>query len=280
MLTPWLKTLFGTSQNRASKIVNVYVLRTHVWNDHTNYMFEQMQQQLGRANVFVLFDKSNGAPGVPHTNWNAPARTSGPQVITISEDECAQINQLHNKGEHNGSMHRAEAHIYACYKAIRQPYDFLWFIEYDIYSKDLGKALHPFDKIKADMLTTTFGISRYNRATRKWFWWEHLDGEISTIPLKKRRRCFFPINRFSKKFLQVIAENLSVNSGFCEVYFPTLCRLRGLSLKFFPKKLFGTFRYQPSIPEEEVLKIRHDDHRLYHPVKQLNVKALKGEDLN
>jgi hypothetical protein len=238
-----------------------------------------MQQQLGKANVFMLFDKSNGAPGSPHVNWDAPAGSLGQQIITISEMECEHINQLHNKGEHNGSMHRAEAHVYACYKAIRQPYDYLWFIEYDIYSKDLGKALHSFDRTNADLLTTTIGSSWYNWTSRKWFWWDKLDGEMSSTPMKKRRRCFFPINRFSKKFLQVVAENLSKNSGFCEVYFPTLCRLSRLSLKFFPKNLFGTFRYQPSIPEEEVLKIRHNDYRLYHPVKQLNVEALKKENL-
>ena len=273
-----LKKLFTSFRALPSEIVNVYVLRTHLWNEHTTYVFEQMQAQLGSGNVFLLFDATHGVPATPHINWDAPNGTSGHQIITISEQECAQINRLHSTGEHNGSMHRAEAHVYACYYAIRQPYDYLWFIEYDVYSKDLAKALHPFDKISADMLTTTIGPSRYNWITRKWFWWDKLEGEISNIPTKQRRRCFFPINRFSKKFLEVLSENLSKNSGFCEVYFPTLCHLRGLTFQSFPKSLFGVFRYQPSIPEAEVQKIKQNDYRLYHPVKQLNVNALRGEN--
>jgi hypothetical protein len=142
----------------------------------------------------------------------------------------------------------------------------LWLIEYDVYSNDFKEALHPFNDVDADMLTKIY-TSKYNWRNKKWFWWDKLEGEISNVPMEQRRRCFFPINRFSKKFLQVIEQNLSKSSGYCEVYFPTLCHINGLILKSMPSNTFGTFRYQPAIPYHEIESIKKQDYRLYHPVK-------------
>jgi hypothetical protein len=105
--------------------------------------------------------------------------------------------------------------------------------------------------------------------TRRWYWWSKLEGEISKVPKNKRRGCFFPINRFSKRFLEVLEQNLSRSSGYCEVYFPTLCHVNGLVLKSMSLRAFGTFRCTPNMTTEEVQKIKPDDHRMYHPVKNL-----------
>jgi hypothetical protein len=171
-------------------------------------------------------------------------------------------------------MYKVEAPVYACYKAIKRPFDYLWFIEFDVYCKDFGKALRPFDKVKADMLTkgTTVDYFRWLRNTRFnwwWMWWPELEGEISKVPMRKRRGCFFPINRFSRAFLHLLEQNLSKSSGYCEVYFPTLCYTNGLKVKTMPLKTFGKFRCHPRITPEEVNQIPSNDSRLYHPVKNL-----------
>jgi hypothetical protein len=228
-------------------------------------MFTQMQMQLGKNRVFVLFDETNNLPNLPHVRWNS-ADTYQSSIITINEEDCNRINLLHSKGSHPGSMHKVEAHVYACYKAIKQDYDYLWLIEYDVYSNDFKAALSSFHNVHADMLTRIYS-SKYSWRNKKWFWWDKLEGEINNTQMQQRRRCFFPVNRFSKKFLQVIEQNLSKSSGYCEVYFPTLCYINGLILKSMPSNTFGIYRYQPVISTNEIEKIRSYDNRLYHPVK-------------
>jgi hypothetical protein len=167
-----------------------------------------------------------------------------------------------------------EAQVYSCYVAIKREYDYLWFIEYDVYTNDFKLALSPFDQVKADMLTkgTLHKYYKWIRSpliTRRWFWWNKLDGEFSSLPKNKQRGCFFPINRFSKRFLNVLEQNLSKSSGYCEVYFPTLCHVNGLILKSMSLSAFGTFRCTPKLTPEEVNKIKPKDRRMYHPVKNI-----------
>lgn len=265
--------LWSNNNAKLSKVRNVYVIRTHLLNDHVQGAFRQMQEQLGKENVFVLFDETKGAPDAPHTKWNAPEGVStGPAIITINEADCQKLNRLHNEGKLTGSMEKVEAQVCACYRAIRCQYDYLWFIEYDVYCQDYKAALLPFNKVKADMLTrgTNYKYKWWIRTpfnNKKWPHWSKLQGEIAEVPLKKRRGCFFPINRFSKNFLQVLDQNLSKSSGYCEVYFPTLCQANGLKLKPMNLNAFGTFRFKPSLSSEEIQSIPNRDHRLYHPVK-------------
>jgi len=237
-----------------------------VLNKHVTGMFSQMQDQLSKENVYILFDETNGSPNLPHVKWNMTKEDSYCPVITINEDDCQKINSLHNQGQYSGSMHKVEAHVYACYKAIKKEYEYLWLIEYDVYCNDFKAALSSCDSIRADMLTK-INSAKYNWRNKKWFWWDKIEGEISNVPIRQRRKCFFPINRFSKRFLEVIEQNLSKSSGFCEVYFPTLCHINGLLLKAIPSNIFGIFRYHPPLPHREVAAIKKHDHRLYHPVK-------------
>lgn len=250
------------------QVRNIYILRTHLLNQHVSDMFFKMQSQLGKENVFILFDDTNGPPALPYVRWDAATDDMNCSVITINEEDCQTINSLHNVGEYSGSMHKVEAQVYACYKAIKQDYDYLWLIEYDVYCNNFRDALAVCDTIHADMLTN-IDKARYRWRNKKWFWWYKLDGEISNVSMDERRRCFFPVNRFSKPFLRVIEQNLSKSSGFCEVYFPTLCNISGLVLKPIPAKLFGIFRYQPVIAAKELAAIKKNDNRLYHPVKNI-----------
>lgn len=251
---------------------NVFVLRTHVLNSYVHSTFMRMQQQLGAENVFLLFDETNGPAGVPAVKWNDEMGVAnGPAVITINEKDCQQINRLHLQGADGGSMHRVEAHVHACYTAIRRPYDYLWFVEYDVYCRHYPTLVQACNGIAADMLT---GGGRKHRLLTvankpRWHWWHCLLGEMAATPISQRRGCFFPVNRFSVPFLRLLEQNLSKSSGYCEVYFPTLCHLNGLTVKLIPRWLFGTFRYQPAIDATKIKRLPKNDFRLYHPVKQL-----------
>lgn len=273
------------SKLHTTPINNVYVIRTHLWNDYVEKVFLKMQSQLGAENVFLMYDETNKPIHQPHIRWNdSNGVTKGPAIITVNEADCAVINELHTVGERTGSTYRPEAQIYACYKAIRRDYDYLWFIEFDVYCNDYKKALGPFDAIKADMLTKGTANNKQRKArTSKlnadWFWWNYLIGDIKNTPLEQQRGCFFPINRFSKKFLSVMEANLSKSTGYCEVYFPTLCHTNGLVLETMPLSTFASFLYRPTITADELQKIKQSDCRLYHPVKEMQptviVESLK-----
>jgi hypothetical protein len=265
------------STSLISDVKNIYVIRTHLWNDYVETVFLKMQQQLGAANVFLMFDETRGPINQPHIKWNDTTGVAeGPAIITVNEEDCKRINQLHMVGERTGSANRVEAQICSCYKAIRKEYDYLWFIEYDVYSNDYKQALGKFDHIAADMLTKGTANNkqkafRTSKQNKNWFWWNSLVGDISKTPLQDQRGCFFPINRFSKRFLETLEANLSKSSGYCEVYFPTLCHISGLTLETMPLSTFAEFRYRPEITGEEFKKIKTTDYRLYHPVKEIQL---------
>ena len=265
----------GNSSLAKPKATNVYVLRTHVWNNHVEKTYLKLQEQLGAERVFMVFDETKGAIKHPHIKWNDKnGAVAGPAIITINEADCQAINKLHNIGCKAGMAHRVEAQVCACYKAIRRNYDYMWLIEYDVYCNNFKVALEKFDKVEADMLTKgTANMKQSNIRTVKrnkgWFWWPYLIGDINNVPMEQRRGCFFPINRFSKKFLSVLEQNLSKSSGYCEVYFPTLCHINGLLLKAMPMSTFGIFIHMPTLSIARVNRIRRDDNRLYHPVKEL-----------
>jgi len=258
-----------------TKVKNIYILRTHLLDNYVKDTYQKMQDQLGSENVFLLFDETNGPPAASSIKWNsAEGVSAGPAIITVNEADCQKINALHNEGEFSGSKHKVEGQIYACYKAIKGDYDYMWFIEYDVFCNNFHSALRPFDDVAADMLTkgSSSNYQKWIRTyllNRKWFWWSGLEGEISRVSIFKRRGCFFPINRFSKRFLQVMEQNLSKSSGYSEVYFPTLCHVNGLVLKSLPLNLFSDFRYQPNITVKEIKNVKKEDNRLYHPVKNL-----------
>lgn len=267
----WTHKHFYTKRQTAP-VSNVFVLRTHVFNPYVQQTFLKMQRQLGAENVFLLFDATKGGVDAPTVHWNKPEGVaSGPAIITINERDCQQINRLHLEGPEAGSMHRVEAHVHACYKAIRRHYNYLWFIEYDVYCQDYNAVAQACNGIDADMLTS--GNRKHRLLTirnkPKWHWWPSLFGEIAQTPMSQRLGCFFPINRFSVRLLQVIEQNLSKSTGYCEVYFPTLCRQNGLAVKLMPRWLFGTFRFQPNIPETAIRRLHKKEFRMFHPVKNL-----------
>jgi hypothetical protein len=253
----------------------ICVLRTHVLHPKVFERYMKLQNDLGAENVFMLVDvtrdetlKQLESLGERHVKWSARKHIMDPHIITITEDDCKRLNSLHKN-----SMENAEAHFVACKVALEpQHYHYLWMIEYDIHCHgNWTHFMNGMKRIRADLLCKGFDgdsaedvMTPYNNP--KWYWWLALTGSMTKTKLEDRRGCFFPIVRCSKLFLEVLENNLNINSGFCEVYFPTLCYINNLVLEAMPLSSFGIFRFKPVLPENELDAIPIND-KLYHPLK-------------
>lgn len=253
--------------------VDAYVLRTHYVDDVVLGTFQQMQRDLGAWRVFMLFDDTktayNGSAG-PAVRWNIDSGVpTGPAVILINEVEAEELNPLLMTSRHNtkivGSGFRAEAHVVALKRVITAPFRYLWMIEYDVYCHgSFAKALAPCHAIDCDYLSD--GL-RTPMAEPNWCWWGDLYGGMEDIPLRQRRGCFFPISRYSRRFLVAIEQHLGKSTGFCEIFFPTLCHVLGMDIGVIPaSKCFGTFEYRPALALANITSVPADN-LLYHPVK-------------
>jgi hypothetical protein len=193
--------------------------------------------------------------------------------MKINEEDCIKIKPLHDKFHLGGSGYRAEAHIIAITDFINKEFKYLWLIEYDVYWEgNIKQIFKSCDNIECDFLTKGGDDRYFVRTTMNspnWCWWGGLFGEISNIPIILRQGCFFPVNRFSNNMIDGIKEQLNRSTGFCEVYFPSLCVYYGLSYKTFPKNIFGEFCFQPQIDIHNNIEIN----KLYHPLKSYPISV-------
>lgn len=112
------------------------------------------------------------------------------------------------------------------------------------------------------------GLVQWSPQHEAWPHWSKLYGNISGTPLEQRHKSFFPLVRFSKRFLGEIHEDMKDSSGMCEVYVPTLCALRGCRYAPVPPdKLGGEFAYVYGEPYHRCSMPGVQDHRWYHPCK-------------
>lgn len=257
------------------KTDTVFVLRTHVINENVKKMFGKMQHDLGPENVFMIFDETNGAVPEPFRSqykvraWDdAEGAAFGPCVVTIKESDCVNINSLHAEGnpDARGSMFRAEPHLCAIASFIRRSFDYMWLMEFDVYCHgDFRVCLEPTTDMHCDFLTTHY---RDYSLDPTYPWWNDFYGHPSfaQVPLDKRRACFFPMNRFSRRLVEAVMQNLHVASGYCEVYFVTLAHMLGMTINEIPIECLGTFRYRPFVDVATFDNLPIDN-KLYHPVK-------------
>lgn len=199
--------------------------------------------------------------------------------VTITEDECANINRLHNTGSQQGSLYKIEAQILGMYSFLNSnqhvytPLTNMWYIEYDVHCHgEMSKVIEQFDNVRADLLvkgSDTGNEIRTRTNEPYWDWWNSgLEGEIANISPEHQRGCFLPLMRISKVFLNCLKDNVGINSGFCEIYFPTLCHINGLVLKAFPESIFCTFRYRANL-DITVIDKMEKEHLLFHPLKSM-----------
>ena len=178
-------------------------------------------------------------------------------VFTHTEDTCKRINPLHKSIKY--SLDSVLWHVYENVKD--KDFDYLWLLEDDVYvdgSLDdvIRKNSHRNDEFLASFVED-YGE---NEKELNWMWWEALDGSTETPPaLENRVKSFFPVTRYSKRFLKEIHTRIGVYSGYCEVYIPTLAKQLGYTYGNLEDDSIGDLSLRVIDPMPQ-----NGDGRLYH----------------
>lgn len=237
----------------------IYIYRTHIWNDFCKKQYKNIQNDCGEENTFLIFDDTfNKFDDLElKTNRLSNNLNNNAHIILINFNECKQVNPLHinNKDQ-------VESQVIIFNRLCHVKYDYMWLIEYDVVCD--GNWLQTFNKcndMNEDILSTC--VAEY---PNEFFWglWFKIYAKIRLKPrLNERVKCFFPINRFSKKYINVLENNLGIYSGFCEVYFPTLAKQKNCSYKNVPNSMLGSvFIY--SLEKKFKVTFKNEN-KLYHP---------------
>ena len=251
--------------------VNIYILRAHFVHKVIIERYEHFVRDFGEDNVFILMDTTKlNEDEIEHRDWYVGLKERG-IIITINEELACQINPIHCQFKDPGMFYRAEASLVHLYRTIKKDFDYLWFIEYDVHCRgSFAKALEPCHQIPCDFLSKGGDDRtkiRIHKEHRSWVWWKSLYGNVAdAIKLWDRQGCFFPVNRFSVAMLKAIEENLGQGTGFCEVYFPCLCLMKGLTYEPIPDQVFGVFNFRP-VQKKDLIDFNGIPDKLYHPVK-------------
>jgi hypothetical protein len=236
--------------------LSAFVLRAHVCDVALKRTWARMREDLGVDRVFLAFDESGGRladcdPGFYEANRSV--------ILVHTNDEC-----LH---EVPAGMHVSMWVSWSCtvVKASRMVLDalpsvvYMWIVESDVYCNGSYRAAfartHHLDH---DFLATDVE-HRGEKGNNGWMWWNNLQGNLANTPLDRQVKSFFPVTRYSRALLDAVATEYGRSSGFCEVYFPTLARSRGLTYASLPRDM-GVI--QMGRANELVPSFRDD--KLYH----------------
>lgn len=174
-------------------------------------------------------------------------------LVTIKEDpsawELAFFNIFNNK--------------------LYDKYDYFYFIEDDVYSKNIETFkifIKKLENIEHDLVSSY--ITKKSEMIN-WYYWEKQN--TSMFNEEDLFFSFNPICRISKNLIGEILKFQSNNNQFIfhEILFSSICKknkLNMMSLTDDPeiKSLIGNIIYRPIINKNSIL-----DNRIYHPVKNL-----------
>jgi hypothetical protein len=151
-------------------------------------------------------------------------------------------------------------------------YDFIWFVEDDVFIPNVEAISYLDNKYKDyDLLTKEFNLSMsYDRID--WHW--HLGRNNALLPLFGSLVCTL---RVSKKLLSIIRNYAHTFKKlfFLELMFPTLSAHNKLKNKIVPELSTILYRFQWEKNEKLIQK-----NFLYHPIKDLEVQKSFYEKIN
>ena len=152
-------------------------------------------------------------------------------------------------------------HVYEKFKD--KDFKYLWLLEDDVYvDGSLYGVLKKNDSRTEDFLASFVEDYGSNVHELNWMWWDSLvsrDAGVSVPELKNRVKSFFPVTRYSKKFLKEIHDRIGVYSGYCEVYIPTLAKQLGFTYGNLEESSIGNLSLSVINPMPT-----NGDDRLYH----------------
>jgi hypothetical protein len=211
-----------------------------------------MKHDLGQDCVYVMFDDTRRpSEGVRYGN-----KVYSPCTLLVNDEECKSINKLYER-----PSHETETRFIAAYQMIQQEYDYLWFIEYDVrcygsYKEALGKCDHMDHDFLSNELQSVFEVP----------YWHYWDTWKTEIPKEHLWRCFFPVNRFTKRALAILCQETGKIQAFCETYTPTILSMHGMKMASFPTDMNGIMRWE-EIPHNIYEHMPKERNKLYHPIK-------------
>lgn len=173
-----------------------------------------------------------------------------------------------------------KAFYYLAVYDIVHKYDYFYFIEDDVYCKDLNR----FNEL-ISFLDTKFGsdLITYEILSKEksedWMWWGYAKRFLADY-FTNHNKSFNPLCRLSSKLIEeILYFRVDKNQFFFhEVLFPTLCADRGLIFDDFRdlpeiEKFIGTIQYRPLMDSETIT-----DDRIHHPVKPPYISKFKIHD--
>lgn len=251
---------------------SIYVLRAHEINNVVKKLYNKLVIDLGYDNVFILYDATNN-------KFPKDSDIAIDKVCIINDEYCLENNSFHNKGFKEGSVSMSFWHPETSFVAIgywllivkKIEYDYIWFIEYDVYCNgNFKNVFQKCDNIKADFMARgrDEGIENFRIGFQDaWCWWNELNGDVEDVPKKYRVGCFLPLVRCSKLMIDKMREQFNKSTGFCEIYMSTLALRENLFIKPLPLEVLGIFRYRPFITDKEISEFKGGQDLFFHPAR-------------
>jgi hypothetical protein len=265
------------------------IFLTHIEDERIFRSFQRLQQQAGSLIDMHLCMNDSAAP---YRSKLARHRHSSTTDHDARDIMPVRVQQMVARG--NGLIPGIcdLAYVPAALSPSLAAYEYVWFIEYDVdFAGHWGTLFTSLHDSRADLLTTTLYPKADCPDWAHWLWLQTPSG----LRDDQRIRCFAPIARFSRRFLQVYVE--AINSlawrGHHEALYPTIAKHSGLTIEdiggsgpFTPPERrtrhylnnpgkdgelrSGTFVFQPvqqfSYFHEAASEFKLRD-LLYHPIK-------------
>jgi len=274
-------------QHDQSRGQNVYVLRTHTWNDSLTEMFTSLKESFGQENVWILLDSTN----YDYKTHLADDIKIDSHLVVLDDALCRKMSLLHKTCYQTPET--SFVYIYQIISKSTALLKFMWVIEYDVrctgkWHDCLGPINQNYDH---DFLATR--VEPFTKENHTWHWWgpaadwrkliqvsaaddQNEEKKILMIDARKRppleqcAKSFLPISRYSRRYLDVMTSRLGRISAYCEVFLPSLCLQSGFKIGNLPLEITNHehFRYGEPIITPTDVPINEVKPRLFHPVRQ------------
>jgi len=202
----------------------------------------------------ICFDETNG----PCT-MNLP----GVQIVRMTESLMKKMHKYHNT-----MWYSLEAQFVHCSEQLKGCPRYIWFIEYDVYTR--GSIKHMLQKYNVSNTADFICSDKFTRLEKPdWYWWSEplaYADNTNVRPALPYIGCFLPICRISSGAIETLKHNaINKIGGFCEQLIPSVLTQAGHSIALLDAADSGIIRWRPEIVRSDI-----HDAKLYHPVYDLS----------
>ncbi len=197
------------------------LFRTHIWDAFVARQYERLKQQIGRGDLYVLLDETNG-----------PVATGQPAVVKHTNTSIEALG-LAPAGEGNMLWYNGDYPLYFFY-AQHPDYDYYIMTEYDVcVNVDLDTVVDRAARAGAGLVSLAKG-----EPVADWAHAESCHGAYSPEAVEKRLICFaaFSGDAVRRLFDKRRALSAEIRAGairhwpFCEGFIPTELAVSGFRL--------------------------------------------------